>query len=272
MCDAKEDAMPTTYAHDLFGKKVYQQLPKEIKTVIREHGDLYRIGLHGPDILFYNLFRPGVFHEGIRMHKEKARAFFEQGMAQVRENGDQELLAYLMGFGCHYILDSTCHPYVYDLAGRKVITHTHLETEFDRTMLLENGLNPLIVRPSDGIVAKKSYAKVIHRILPLISSRDIYHSLHMQKFLLNRMVHGKYGIARKLVNGVLRNFSSEEIRELADHFMRRNQDPKAQEPIRHLKKLYDQALAEAPGELEQLYTLSFMDLPLSERWDRTYNG
>ena len=44
--------MPTTYTHDLFGKKIYRQLPDEMKKVIRKNGDLYRIGLHGPDILF----------------------------------------------------------------------------------------------------------------------------------------------------------------------------------------------------------------------------
>ena len=47
--------MPTTYTHDLFGKKVYRQLPEEIRKVIRENGNLFRIGLHGPDILFYDL-------------------------------------------------------------------------------------------------------------------------------------------------------------------------------------------------------------------------
>ena len=52
--------MPTTYTHDLFGKKVYRQLPREIRKVIRENGNLFRIGLHGPDILFYDLFNQKV--------------------------------------------------------------------------------------------------------------------------------------------------------------------------------------------------------------------
>ena len=45
--------MPTTYTHDLFGKKVYRQLPEEIRKVIRENGNLFRIGLHGPDTVSY---------------------------------------------------------------------------------------------------------------------------------------------------------------------------------------------------------------------------
>ena len=105
--------MPTTYAHDLFGKEVYKRLPSDMKALIRRHGDLYRIGLHGPDILFYYMVSKNpVTQFGIEMHHEKARAFFEEGMRQVRRNDDEALLAYLLGFGCHYILDSACHPYV----------------------------------------------------------------------------------------------------------------------------------------------------------------
>ena len=105
--------MPTTYTHDLFGKEVYRKLPLEMKQIIRKHGNLYRIGLHGPDILFYFMVSKNpVSRFGVEMHKEKAKAFFEQGMKQVREDGDEALLAYLLGFGCHYLLDSACHPYV----------------------------------------------------------------------------------------------------------------------------------------------------------------
>ena len=34
--------MPTTYAHDLFGKKIYAKLPAEIQKVIRRNTNLYR--------------------------------------------------------------------------------------------------------------------------------------------------------------------------------------------------------------------------------------
>lgn len=52
--------MPTTYAHDLFGKKIYHELPVEMQAVIRRNVNLYRIGLHGPDILFYHMLKPEV--------------------------------------------------------------------------------------------------------------------------------------------------------------------------------------------------------------------
>ena len=45
--------MPTTYAHDLFGKEVYKRLPSDMKALIRRHGDLYRITWAGYPVLLY---------------------------------------------------------------------------------------------------------------------------------------------------------------------------------------------------------------------------
>lgn len=264
--------MPTTYTHDLFGKKVYQKLPKEMKKIIRENGDLYRLGLHGPDILFYQLLKGSVNQFGVQMHKEKARAFFEQGMAQIREKENRPLLAYLLGFGCHYLLDSTCHPYVGQMVEEDVINHTLLEKEWDRYLLKENGYDPLLAHPADCLVPKKEYAAVIHQVMPLISEKDILDSVRMQKFLLNLMVYGKYGILKKLVDKVLPGFSNPDTRELADHFMRKEAAEESFAPIEHLNELFDKALKETPYELEQLYSLAFEEKALSDRWNLTYNG
>ena len=97
--------MPTTYAHDLFGKRVYRKLSAKLQHLIRSNGNLYRIGQHGPYILFYYFISKNpVTQYGVQMHGRKAREFFEKGMAKVREEKNPALMAYLLGFGCHYIL------------------------------------------------------------------------------------------------------------------------------------------------------------------------
>ena len=45
--------MPTTYAHYTFGKKVLNELNIDIRDSININMELFNIGLHGPDILFY---------------------------------------------------------------------------------------------------------------------------------------------------------------------------------------------------------------------------
>ena len=75
--------MPTTYAHVLFGKRVYRKLSAKLQHLIRSNGNLYRIGQHGPDILFYYFISKNpVTQYGVQMHGRKAREFFEKGLPE----------------------------------------------------------------------------------------------------------------------------------------------------------------------------------------------
>ena len=70
--------MPTTYTHDVFGKMVYQKLPENLKEIVEEHMNAYRIGQHGPDILFYYhpMKRNTVNGQGYDLHDKPADLFF----------------------------------------------------------------------------------------------------------------------------------------------------------------------------------------------------
>lgn len=265
--------MPTTYAHDLFGKRVYKKLPKEIREVIRAHGNLYRIGLHGPDILFYYMVSKNpVTQFGVYMHEEKARCFFEQGMQRVRETKDEALLAYLLGFGCHYLLDSKCHPFVNEMADANVISHTLLEKEFDRELMLKTGKNPYKYYPSDAVKSLYYYAHVIHKALPLVKTGNIWISLKMMKLLTNLMVCNDHGRKRLIIEKILSRSGKQDTRELMEHFMTKEIAPGSVVPVGKLKKLFHESTEEAPQYIQELYSLSKIDQNLSDRWDRTYNG
>ena len=45
--------MPSTYAHRVFGEKMLEVYPVEVAAAASARRQLYDIGLHGPDILFY---------------------------------------------------------------------------------------------------------------------------------------------------------------------------------------------------------------------------
>ncbi len=45
--------MPAIYAHYRMGNEALKYLDGQIEKIIRENNELYQIGLHGPDILFY---------------------------------------------------------------------------------------------------------------------------------------------------------------------------------------------------------------------------
>ena len=264
--------MPTTYAHDLFGKMVYHRLDPEIQEKIKKYQTTYQIGLHGPDILFYNMLKPKVTGTGIIMHKETAAPFFERGMTLVRNTHDEKLLAYLLGFGCHYLLDSACHPFVYEMAEQNVISHTLLEKEFDRTLMIETRKNPYHYYPACGIVPRITYAHVIHKAIPKIRTKEIQTSLRMMKLITNCLVYDNHGRRKKFLMFLSRVAGKNLSSEMMEYFMEKDPIPGSAVPVHSLHNLYDHALAQAPQELTELFQLSKEDLPLSERWFLTYNG
>lgn len=264
--------MPTTYTHDLFGKQVYRMLPGDMKEIIRNNGDLYRIGLHGPDILFYYLFKKKVHRHGVQMHHETARGFFEKGIEKARKEKDEALLAYLLGFGCHYLLDSSCHPFVNETAKAGILSHTLLEKEFDRMLMIRTGRDPHHFYPSDCIEAKKAYAKTIHKAIPEISSEKIFWSLKWQKWITNAMVYDNHGRRVRMLRFLGRLLRKKDTEKHLEHFMTKDPVPGSEGPVQDLYTYYEKELETAAGELKELYALFLSEIPLSERWDKTYSG
>lgn len=70
--------MPSTYAHFRFGQQVYHRLPEKLRSQIQPYKNLFDIGLHGPDLLFY--YRPLISNRinriGYAMHNKSGYAVF----------------------------------------------------------------------------------------------------------------------------------------------------------------------------------------------------
>ena len=162
--------MPTTYAHDRFGREVYEQLPVNLKKIIRENKKLYLIGLHGPDIFFYYhpFSKNRVSDYGTFLHEQTASVLFEDEVKKYQQSPSEAMEAYLLGFACHYLLDSTCHPYIGKFVDHTGISHTKIETSLDQYFMLEDGLDPLVYRPASPICPHTDGNKVIHRCFPEI--------------------------------------------------------------------------------------------------------
>ena len=64
--------MPSTYAHYIFGQQIRGRLSGYERKIIDKYPELFNIGLHGPDILFYDIPNARVTGTGIAMHREAA--------------------------------------------------------------------------------------------------------------------------------------------------------------------------------------------------------
>ncbi len=140
-----ERRMPSTYAHFKLGRDVKNRLIGAQRVIVDSQNDLYMIGLHGPDILFYHrpLVSDPVNAVGYSLHEKSGRSFFEQARDAVIVSENQAAtLAYAYGVLCHFALDASCHAYVDEKIESSGVPHTEIEVEFDRMLMLETTLTP----------------------------------------------------------------------------------------------------------------------------------
>ncbi len=184
--------IPATYAHYSFGCEVIPLLPKGIRAIINAHRQLFNIGLHGPDILFY--YQPyhknAISSRGYAMHDELASDFFAQARKIYANNqdGKEEMLAYLLGFVAHFALDYSCHSYVEAIMHQKKVSHTLVETCFDRYLLVEDGYDPLSFNTTGHLEPSIRNAKIIARFFPGIKWPKMHKVLKSMVFYLRLLI------------------------------------------------------------------------------------
>lgn len=198
--------MPTTYAHYTFGNQVYQRLEPEMKTLIDRHRSLFLIGLQGPDILFYyHPFRNnGIVRIGNKIHQKPARIFFDRAVTALGRCSNREAgIVYLLGFLCHFLLDSKCHPIVTRKTENHGVPHNVVEKEFDRVLMLQDNLEPLSYKPTQHLSLSPGDAGIIACFYPGITDKKIKQSMRSMKRFLDLIVTPgplKYGILKNLIH------------------------------------------------------------------------
>lgn len=261
--------MPTTYTHDLFGKMVLQKLPEEMRGIIKEHQMAYIIGLHGPDILFY--YRP--FHKnevnqtGHRMHGEIAADFFRHCKQQYLLTRDEKVLSYTLGFICHYMLDSSCHPYIYRYTDRTGASHAEIETELDRALMEKNGKNPFRYRPASVVHPDRKTVKVIAALFEGISEKQIRKTLRGMKFYTGILVC-RSRWRRRLTLRLMRLTGAYE--EVQGRLMRKQHFARCQESTEELLQMVKCAVPETVTVLEEFYRTLEDPKTINYRFSRNY--
>lgn len=262
--------MPTTYAHNLFGKIVYQRSDKEIQELIKEYRTAYMIGLHGPDILFY--VKPFCSNRVNRMgqflHQQQAAEFFRKGRSLYQETKNQELLAYLLGFICHFMLDSSCHPYIETYIEKTGATHDEIETEFDRALMEQTGKNPFLFRPAGVIRIENHCLDTIASVLDGISREDVKKGLLGMKFYTGVTVC-RTPLKRNLMLGAARILGISSM--VQGRIMKKDPVERCLESSGELKRLFKLAVPETVTVLNEFYRNIGETGELNPRFNRNYN-
>ena len=180
--------MPTTYAHWRFSDKCIRMLPDDLQNIILNNRAIFDYGVHGPDIFFYYncLKHNEVNRYGSAMHDIP----YKDTLAQIKENfkkteNKDMALSYLLGFTCHFTLDSYCHGFIEKVDETMPYSHGKIESQFDRYLLIKDGFNPVTKSVTDMFHPDKKMAKVISGLFNKFDEDIIYKTLKDQKLYLN---------------------------------------------------------------------------------------
>ena len=183
--------MPTTYAHYKLGLEVRKKAAKQVAVIIEEYPQLFQIGLHGPDLLFYYnaLSKNKVNKTGYHLHELPGRIYFGQA-AEIIKHKDyhKSYLAYTLGFLCHYALDVTCHGWVNENVRKGIADHLEIEAELDRELLLRDGKDPAKAILTGHLNPSRKNAEVICDFFPELTVEEIEKSIEDMIFYLNLIV------------------------------------------------------------------------------------
>ncbi len=183
--------MPAIYAHDKFGKHVYKSLDKKDKKIIHSYLSQFRIGLQGPDFLFY--YKPFQINRiaqlGSDIHHEPAADLLLPMMEVIRECGkNSPQYAYVLGLICHFVLDSECHSYVNSSIEEFGLGHIELETEFERFMMERDEILPRASKVWKLIPVDDTTADTIASLYPSIDSKTARSCLFQMRLIKKILV------------------------------------------------------------------------------------
>lgn len=264
--------MPTTYAHYKFGKEVISALPRPLQNSVEKNRELFDIGLHGPDILFY--YRPltknAVNTQGFDMHDKSADVFFENAarvIAGAENSGAAR--AYIYGFICHFALDSECHPYVEKMIKASGIGHSEIEMEFDRFLMKQDYINPLRHLSTRHIHPSRENAEVIAPFYQEVTPQTVEKALKSMIFY-HRLLLAPGKAKRKILFGGMKLTGTYD--GMHGMVMSLEPNPACREYCSVLKRQFSGAVPLAAGLIIQYQKKLFQGGELPSRFHRTFGA
>ena len=182
--------MPDIITHYIFGLDTAHNLKESpLYPIIKEHKDLFIIGLQGADPFYFHRLRQKDSKSiiGTKMHTEKTGDFLMSALCYAKKFKPdsvmfKECISYISGFMCHYILDSMAHPYIFHLGGRYIPQHSDTDKYKGLHRKLELAIDSILCEEKFNM--KSSKFKVNELILKDIKIPKTIEGLYDDTLLL----------------------------------------------------------------------------------------
>lgn len=264
--------MPTTYAHYRLGQEIRTRVKEKERRRIDAYPELFDIGLHGPDILFYYkpLFSDPVSQLGHIMHRRMGREFFTRAAGVVRTHKSQEAhLSYVYGVICHFSLDALCHAYIAEKMEKSGISHAEIESEFDRELMVIDGLDPVRHRLTGHLTVSNENAEIISDFYRGIEAKQVKRAVRSMKFYTD-ILTAPSKIKRSIIHTLLRLAGKYD--ELQGMMISYEKNPKCEDSTKKLMELYDESVGTAVRLIDEYGNYLEGTAPLDSMYRYTFSG
>ena len=217
--------MPSVVTHHYFAKDILKKVNEKTRQTLENSFSIFLIFAQSFDNLFYyKLLTPWLGKKertlGYEAQKMKVNLYFENIINEIEKNPNSDNLAYLYGSYCHYILDSTCHPFVIYQSGDEDQNkkynglHEKIEVNIDAQIYKKKtGKNLKDVQIANMLLPKEKFSEELKETLThtfkntfqIDNMGSVYEkSVAMGNFLLKFAVTDRTGIKKTLYK--LRDF------------------------------------------------------------------
>ena len=169
------------------------------------------------------------------MHEKTGKEVFDTFRKMMTSKKQiNHYLAYYYGFICHFALDATCHGYIEKRIHESGVSHGEIEVEFDRFLMIEDGLNPISHHLTNHLVACEENAEIIADFYK-ITTKQTKKAIKGMK-MYNDLLVAPSKLKRKIIYALLR--ISGNYKEMHGLIVNYEENPKCIESTKKLNELY----------------------------------
>lgn len=207
---------------------------------------------------------------GVKLHKSDAYTFMLNSIDVVHKYGIHSAeFSYIMGFICHFTLDSICHPYVNLSMNETGCGHIEIEGDLENLLLSKDGFKPerypMHKLVSTDYATAKS-AAVFYKGLSTIASHKCMRWMRLIKHLFVAPRKPKQKIIDILMRGTF------HYKSFKGHMIEPEANKKCRKNTIELEKMLRDSVPVAVSLIKNYRKVLSGSVALSPRFHYDFNG
>lgn len=263
--------MPAIYAHEKFGAMVLENLPDFEKERIGIYPDEFRMGLQGPDFFFFYwaIFKNKINRWGKYYHRMDCYSFMERAVEVIQTYGKESpQYSYILGFICHFALDTGCHPYVAEAMEKTGCGHAEIEGDFEHLLLMHDRYVPHKYPLGELVPAEQKITEAMQPFYPEVSFKEIRKGVEGMKKVKNFLFAPAAG-KRLLLTMMM--YGTTKHKKLKGHVISSRPNRKCRQEAKRLYRLLKKSVP-VGVELIENFSQACTGAVLSETFHQDFYG